>query len=166
MNERCKIRPIRMDEAVEAKHLIYRVAHELMEPQLSLDEVTIQWDAWGVFCDLDDIQKNYFENGGLFLVIVDDNMIVGTGAFHRHADQVCEVRRITLLPEYRGRGLGYALMIELLRCGREMGYRKMCLWTNPDKLARAVDFYHKFGFVNCSHEGADQDELWMEMEIA
>lgn len=165
MNNELIIRPILAEEAAEARRLIYAVAHALMEPQMSLEEVTAQWDAWGVFCDLDDVPKSYFENGGVFLVVVDREQIVGTGAFHCYAEGVCELRRIALLPEYRGRGLGYAMMMELLRQARSMGYHKTCLWTNRHKLSRAVDFYHRLGFVDVPHEGEDEEELWMEMEI-
>jgi hypothetical protein len=40
-----KDRPIRTEETAEARRLIYSVAHELMEPHMSLEEVTAQWDA-------------------------------------------------------------------------------------------------------------------------
>ena len=136
-----------------------------MEPDKSLEEVTAQWDAWGAFDDLDDVQKNYFENGGVFLVTVSGGQLVGTGAFHGYAEGVCEARRVALLPAYRGRGLGYAMMMELQRRAGAMGYSKMCLWTNPIKLWRAVTFYHRLGFVEVAHEGADEDELWMEIEL-
>ena len=160
------IRPIRPEEVTAARRLIYCVAHELMEPHKSLEEVTAQWDAWGAFDDLDDVQKNYFEKGGVFLVMVSGGQLVGTGAFHWYAEGVCEARRVALLPPYRGRGWGYAMMMELQRRARAMGYSKMCLWTNPIKLWRAVSFYHRLGFVGVAHEGADEDELWMEIELA
>jgi GNAT superfamily N-acetyltransferase len=165
MNNERMIRPIRVEEVAEARRLIYTVAHKLMEPHMSLEEVTAQWDAWGAFSDLDNVQKSYFENGGVFLVAVVGGQMVGTGAFHRYAEGVCELRRIALLPEYRGRGLGYDMMMELMRRARAMGYSRMCLWTDRFKLSRAVDFYHRLGFVDVPHEGADEAELWMEMEI-
>ena len=164
-NDSWVIRPIRSDEMTAARRLIYRVAHEFMEPDKSLEEVTAKWDAWGVFDDLDDVQKSYFENSGVFLVTVSGGQVVGTGAFHRYAEGICETRRVTLLPAYRGRGLGYAMMMELQRQAQAMGYSKMCLWTNPIKLGRAVTFYHRLGFVEVAHEGADEDELWMEIEL-
>ena len=165
MNSELMIRPIRAEEGAEAKRLIYTVARDLMEPQMSMEEVTAQWDAWGVFSDMDEVQKSYFENGGVFLVTMDGGQMVGTGAFHRYAEGVCELRRISLLLVYQGRGLGYAMVMELLRRARAMGYGKMCLWTNRYKLSRAVAFYHRLGFVDVPHEGADEEELWMEMEI-
>jgi GNAT superfamily N-acetyltransferase len=165
MSNEVIIRPIRTEEAAEAKQLVYRVAHPLMEPQMSLEELIALWEAWGILSDIDDVQKIYFDNGGIFLVTMDGGQMVGTGAFERVTEGVCTVRRIALLPEYWGRKLGYAMMMELIRRAHAMGYGKMTLWTNPFKLTRAVALYHQLGFVDVPHEGADEDELWMEMKI-
>ena len=166
MSNEVIIRPIRAEEAAEAKRLVYRVAHPLMEPQMSLEAFIAICEEWSLFGDIDDVQKIYFENGGVFLVTMDGGQMVGTGAFERVTQEVCTVRRIALLPEYWGRKMGYAMMMELMRRARALGYSKMTLWTNPFKLARAVAFYHQLGFVDVPHEGADEDELWMEMEIS
>jgi N-acetylglutamate synthase-like GNAT family acetyltransferase len=159
------IRPIRPEEAAEARRLIYRVAAPLMEPEMTLEAVTAQWEEWGAFADLDDVQHNYFENGGVFLVVEAGGKLVGTGGFKQYAPAMCELRRIALLPEVQGRGLGYSLMMELVRLAREMGYTRLTLWTDRLKLARAVAFYRRLGFAEVAHEGADPDEIWMEMAI-
>jgi GNAT superfamily N-acetyltransferase len=165
MSHELIIRPMRAEEAAEAKRLVYRVAHPLMAPQMSLAELTAQWEGWGILSDIDQAQKIYFENGGMFLVTLDGGQMVGTGAFERVTEVVCTARRIALLPEYWGQKLGYAMMMELIHRARAMGYSKMTLWTNPFKLTRAVAFYHQLGFVDVPHAGADEDELWMEKEI-
>lgn len=165
VNAPCTIRPIRAEEVATARHLIYTVAHPLMEPQMALEELIAQWEAWGAFGDLDDVQKSYFENGGAFLVTMHGDQMVGTGGFHRYREGVCEVRRITLLPEYRGRGMGYAMLMEIARRARAMGYEKLTLWTDRHKLWRAVIFYQKLGFVEVPHEGAEEDEIWMEIDL-
>ena len=180
------IRPIRAEEAPEVKRLIYSVAHPLMEPEMTMEQLMDRWEGWGVFADLDDIQKNYFDNGGVFLVTEISGRIMGTGAFKQYTEGqlfttggrlhsnddslrtgegVCEVRRIALLPECRGQKLGYALLLDLIRRAREMGYKKMVLWTDPIKLHRAVAFYHRLGFTDIPIDGIDADELWMELEI-
>jgi putative acetyltransferase len=180
------IRPIQVAEAPEAKRLIYAVAHPLMEPKMTLEEMMNLWEGWGYFKDLDDIQKNYFDNEGVFLVVEVNDRMVGTGAFKRYTEGhlfsadgplhssdkslrtgegLCEVRRITLLAEYRGQKLGYTLMRELIHRARSIGYTKMILWTDPFKLHRAVDFYHQLGFTDLPIDGIDADELWMGMEI-
>jgi GNAT superfamily N-acetyltransferase len=164
-NSEWTIRPIRAEEAAEAKRLIYTVAHALMEPQMALEDLIAQWEGWGVLADLDDIQKNYNDNGGVFLVTMDREHLLGTGAFWRYAEGVCELKRIALVPEHQGSGAGYAMLMELLDRARSMGYGKMCLWTNRYKLARAVAFYQRLGFVEVPHEGADEDEIWMEKAL-
>ena len=161
----CTIRTIQAGETYEARQLIYKVAQPLMEPHLSLEEVTTLWNSWGAFNDLDRVQESYFENGGVFLVVVDGEKIVGTGGFNRYAGKTCELKRIALLPEYQGQGLGYKMTLELIHQAREMGYDKMCLWTNRTRLSRAVDFFHRIGFVDVPHAVADEEELWMELEI-
>ena len=167
MNTDLILRPIRADEADEAKRLVYGVAHALMEPQMPLGDFIAQWVAWDILGDMTNVQTTYVDNNGVFLVAVDSGRIVGTGAIHKTAERagVCDVRRIVLLPEYRGRGLGYALMLELRSRALEMGYRTMRLWTNRFKLTRAVAFYRQLGFVEVAHEGADEEEIWMELEI-
>ena len=180
------IRPIRSEEAPEVKCLIYLVARPLMAPQMTLEELMNLWEGLDVFDDLDDIQKNYFESGGVFLVTEINGRMVGAGAFKRYAEShlfladgplhtadeslrtgngVCEVRRIALLPGCRGQKLGYALMLDLIRRAREMSYHKMVLWTDPIKLHRAVDFYHQLGFTDIPIDGGGADELWLGMEI-
>jgi putative acetyltransferase len=166
MSTELLIRPIRAEEVAEVKRLIYTTAHELMFfPELTLEEEIAQCEAWGILEDIGDVQKNYIKNGGVFLVTMDGGKMVGTGAFHRYAEGVCELRRLYFLPEYQGQGLGHAMMMELLHQARAMGYGKMCLWCNPYKQLRAVAFYHRMGFIDVPYEGADEEELWMEMEI-
>ncbi len=165
LNTAITIRPIQVEEAGKAKSLIYQVAHPLLEPHLSLEETTALWDSWRVFNDLEDLQESYFENEGVFLVVVAGEEIVGTGGFNRYAGKMCELKRIALLPEYQGQGLGYKMTLELIHQAREMGYDKMCLWTNRTRLSRAVDFFHRVGFVDVPHAVADEEELWMELEI-
>jgi GNAT superfamily N-acetyltransferase len=161
------IRPIRTDEAAEAKQLVFQVAHELMEPETPWDDFKALWDSWGIFDDLHDVQKSYFDNGGVFLASVADGRIVGTGAFLRYeVEGYCELKRIALLPAFRGQGLGYALLMELIQRARALGYHKAILWTNRFKLARAVAFYRQIGFAEVPHAGADEDEIWMEIAIA
>jgi putative acetyltransferase len=151
----------------EAKALVLQVAHELMEPETPFNDFKTLCETWGVFDDMQSLQSNYFEQGGVFLVAVADGRIVGTGAFRRYEGEgYCELKRIALLPEHRGQGLGYALLMELIERAQAMGYNRAILWTNRFKLARAVAFYQQIGFVEVPHAGADEDEIWMERAIA
>jgi putative acetyltransferase len=114
---------------------------------------------------MDDVQKNYFQNGGTFLVTVNDGRIIGTGAIRRLEEDVCELKRLWLLPEYHGQGLGYRMMQELFRIARQKGYKSMRLFTDPVYQKRAVEFYKRLGFCEIQASGDDPDDIGMELAL-
>lgn len=160
------IRPIRPDEWIAAKRLIYRVAHALFNDPLPLEESIAHHEARGDLNDMDDIQNNDFENGGTFLVMTEGNEIICTGGIRRHAADVCELKRLWLLQEFQRKGLGYQMIRELLGFAKAAGYRRIRLETDPVHQKRAVDFYTKIGFheVPIPNAGDDED-IVMEMDL-
>src|SRR2546429_10000537 len=68
------------------------------------------FDPSGFDADLTDIRGSYLERGGRFWVLVDDGRVVGTVAAVPAGRGACEGKRLYLLPPYRGRGLGRALL--------------------------------------------------------
>ena len=159
-----EIRPIRPDEWTTAKEIAHRLLHILFKDPRPLEKAIADRDAQGDLKDMDDIQKNYFDNGGVFLVITIDNQIVGMGAIRRLEEQVCELRRLWLLIEHHGKGLGYRLMMELMRYAREIGYEKMRLETAPKYLTRATAFYRRVGFYEIPpYEPIHPNDIAMEI---
>ncbi len=167
MSHLLHIRPVKADEMPAVKDLVFRTAHEVMEPERMYEEFRSLWDAWGVFDDLHDAEASYVGRGGAFFVGEFDGQIVGTGAFLRYdTPGYCELKRIAMKPAYRGRGFGYAMIRRLMVEARTMGYRRMILWTNRYRLTRAVALYRQMGFVEVQHDGADEDEIWLERGLA
>lgn len=160
------IRRIKPDEATAAKRVIYRVAHEIFKDQRTLEESVSYHESRGELQDMDDIQKNYFENGGIFLVLEEDDQIIGTGAIRQLQENICELKRLWLLTEYRGLGLGYRMLQELLAVAREMGYERMRLETDAVFQKRAVEFYKQIGFYEIPIPDATPDEdILMELSL-
>src|SRR5436309_9295468 len=95
-----KIHPCQIDEAKCAIRAVWR---ELMGND-SRSEVRTY--AENKLTDLNDIETNYFLKGGTFLVIIDKTYVVGTGAILPINTTTCELKRMYLLEQYRGRGLG------------------------------------------------------------
>jgi putative acetyltransferase len=160
------IRPIKPDEATAAKRVIYRVAHEIFRDPRTLEESIVYHESRGELEDLDNIEKNYFGNGGIFLVLEDEAEIIGTGAIRQLQDKICELKRLWLLTEYHHKGLGYRMLQELLTVAREMGYERIRLETDAVFQKRAVKFYKQIGFYEIPIASSTPDEdILMELSL-
>jgi putative acetyltransferase len=158
-----EIRPIRQHEILEAKRVIFTVAFKIFKEAGTLEESIAKYSAQGKLNEMDDVRKNYFDNGGTFLVTVQDGRVIATGAIRYLEQGVCELKRLWLLTEYHGQGLGFRMMRELLRIAREKGYKIMRLETDRIVQARAVQFYKRLGFHEIPRFGDDPDDMGMEL---
>ena len=159
-------RRIEPHEIAFAKELIYRVAHTVFKETRPLEIMIADLDSSGALEDLDNIHKNYFEKGGTFLAMFDEQEMIGTGAIQRFESDTCELKRFWLLTTYHGQGLGYRMMQELLTFARSQGYQHIRLETHADAQRRAFEFYQRIGFraVPIPNQAPDEDTL-MEMEL-
>ncbi|HEX2997129.1 MAG TPA: GNAT family N-acetyltransferase [Anaerolineales bacterium] len=158
-----KIRPIQPDEIATAKQLIYRVAHQIFQDTRPLEESMAFYEARRQLHDMDEFQSTYFDNDGIFLIMTDDDQIIGTGAVRRIDSEICELKRLWLLFEYHGQRLGYQMMQELLAFARQKGYRRMRLETDQSAQNRAYEFYKRLGFYDIPRYSDNEDDVAMEM---
>ena len=158
-----KIRRVKPDEWTAAKRVVYRVAHVLFNDPLPLEESIVFHEARHELKDMDDIQKSYFENGGTFLVMTDNDQIIGTGAIRNLEYGICELKRLWLLTEYQGKGLGYRMLQDLLSIARAMGYQRIRLETDYDAQKQAYNFYKQIGFYDIPRYTNENDDVAMEM---
>ncbi len=97
--------------------------------------------------DLDDIEATYIASGGTFRVIeTADGKLVGCGGLLPTSADELELRKMYLLPEFRGRGLGKRLLVELIEYARQRQVARITLETATD-LKEAIALYQAFGFV-------------------
>lgn len=160
-----EIRPIQPHEIPDAKLVIFTVAFELFKGADTLEESIAKFSAQGKLSEMDDMQSNYFDNGGTFLVTVKEGRIIGTGAIKYLESEVCEIKRLWLLSEYHGQGLGYRMIQELFKVAREKGYKIIRLETDPVFQKRAVEFYKRLGFYEIPRFGDDPDDTGMELVL-
>ena len=160
-----EIRPIQPHETPEAKLVIFAVAFELFKGADSLEESIVKFSAQGKLSEMDDVQRNYFDNGGKFLVTIKEGRIIGTGAIKYLEDGICEVKRIWLLSQYQGQGIGYRMIQELFNIARQKGYKTIRLETDPVIQKRAVEFYKRLGFYEIPRFGDDPDDIGMELVL-
>jgi len=161
-----EIRRIEPHEWPAAKRIVYRVAHAIFKETRPLEEMITHFDSRGTLDDMDNIQKNYFENDGIFLVTTLNDEIIGTGAIHKLEGDTCELKRLWLLNEQHGQGLGFRMMQELLSFARAYGYKRIRLETDAVAQSRAVEFYKRLGFYEIPIPNATPDEdILMEMDL-
>jgi putative acetyltransferase len=160
-----KIRRIKPEEVSFAKRLIYRVAHQVFQDTRPLEESIAFYEAQSILQDLDELQQTYFDNDGIFLVLTDADQIIGTGAIRKIDDEICELKRLWLLFEYHGKGLGYRMIQELFAFAREKRYQRVRLETERDSQTRAFDLYKRLGFYEIPRYSNHQDETAMEMML-
>ncbi|MGI8801698.1 MAG: GNAT family N-acetyltransferase [Solirubrobacteraceae bacterium] len=60
---------------------------------------------------------------GAFLVGFEGGRALCCGGFKRLPDGACEIKRMYVVPDVRGRGVAGALLAALEQAGRELGYR-------------------------------------------
>jgi ribosomal protein S18 acetylase RimI-like enzyme len=82
------------------------------------------------------------------------------------SDEVCEMRRLFVKPEFRRLGVGNALGKAVVEKGRELGYRSMRLETNR-LLEAATALYVSLGFEEAgrSEETPIEGMIYMELRL-
>jgi putative acetyltransferase len=116
------------------------------------------------FEDMDQIATRYAEPSGIFLVLMDGDRVVGTGAIRRLDDETCELKRMWFLPEYRGQGQGTKMSELLFEFARAAGYKRIRLDTSPLLLA-ANKLYQRLGFRPIDRYNAGPGEIFMEKDL-
>jgi len=114
------------------------------------------------FEDMDDIDSYYFQNNGTFMVLEDDGKIIGTGGIGSLDETTAELKRIWLLKEYRGQGLGRKLVTSLLDFAHSHGYQRVELTVaSPALQIEAVGLYGSLGFVAVNEPMEEDERLLM-----
>jgi GNAT superfamily N-acetyltransferase len=106
------------------------------------------------FSRLDDeiasLPAAYVENGGELLVARDGAQGAGCVAYRSMAlsdPACCEIKRLFVSTEFRGKGIGKRLVLTALERARQNGYKTALLDTEPTAMAIAKQMYLDLGFV-------------------
>jgi len=105
-------------------------------------------------------------DGRLFLAFVDENL-AGCIALRKLEDGVCEMKRLFVREDFRGRQIGNILIEKLIEEAAKIGYEKMRLDTYAPKMAKAVKLYQSHGFreIPPYYHNPYGETLFMEKEL-
>ncbi len=82
---------------------------------------------------------------GVFLVFVDNGVTVAGGALRRLSSDTCEIKRMWTSPAHRRKGYASAVLDELEKVARELGYSFLRLETGPAQ-PEARSLYERRGY--------------------
>ena len=101
-------------------------------------------------------QFNMLDKINEAIVVYRDDKPIGAGAIRYYDDKTAELKRVFVIPDEQGNGVGTLLVGKLIEWARELGYEKMILETG-ELLAESCHVYKKLGFVKIPNYGAYAD---------
>ena len=113
--------------------------------------------------DVQDLAGAY--PGGRTIVVIEGGAIIGTGTVVPRGDATAEIRRMSVAPAHRQRGVGRALVTELLTTARGWGHHRVVLETSSS-WTEVVAFYQRCGFeITHHHDGPSGCDTWFAIEL-
>jgi len=157
------IRPLNKDDNPEIARIIRAVLTEFKANKPG----TVYYDP-----TTDDLFTLFSEaNSGYWILEIDGKMAGGSGVYPTANLPVgcCELVKLYLLPEARGKGHGKMLIEKCFDSAKKFGFKKIYLETMPE-LKNAMSLYEHCGFKyldgplgSSGHFGCD---LWMLKDLS
>ncbi|MEL6925706.1 MAG: GNAT family N-acetyltransferase [Bacteroidota bacterium] len=120
--------------------------------QQVFDEFQLGFDYPHVTSDLQNLEQAYAK--GYFGLVQDpDRKLIGTFGLYPLSEKTAEIRKMYLLPEARGKGLGRQMLDLLLDKARTQGFERVELETSS-AFKQAIGLYQKNGFRPKANENS------------
>jgi GNAT superfamily N-acetyltransferase len=110
--------------------------------------------------DLNNISGYYIKPGGNFWtarISEEKEGIVGFVGLRKDNEHEAQLKRLAVLPEHQGQGIGSLLVAALVNHAREIGIRTINLSTGRQETARPI--YERAGFIEFGIDELNDDYL-------
>ncbi|WP_309139170.1 GNAT family N-acetyltransferase [Brevibacillus sp. RS1.1] len=122
----------------------YEQARELFLEYV--DSLGVDLSFQNIAIELQNIPGEYAPPDGCILLALDNEQPAGCVALRKIDEQVCEMKRLYVKPEWKGRGVGKKLALAIIDEAKFRGYSFIRLDTLPTmeqaiQLYRSLEFY-------------------------
>jgi putative acetyltransferase len=117
--------------------------------------------------ELAELPGDYAPPEGRLLLAEYEGQPAGCVALHKLDDAICEMKRLYLRSQFRGKGLGRLLADRIIAEARQIGYRRMRLDTIAPVMKDAVAMYRKIGFreIAAYRPNPIAGAMYMELQL-
>jgi len=122
--------------------------------------------------ELAELPGDYAPPAGRLLLAEFDAQLAGCVALHKLDSAVCdsaicEMKRLYLRPQFRGKGLGRLLAEKIIAEARQIGYERMRLDTVEPVMKDAIAMYRRFGFKDIApyRPNPNPGVLYLELQL-
>ena len=117
--------------------------------------------------ELAGLPGDYAPPEGRLLLVEVEGQLAACVALHKLDSAICEMKRLYLRPQFRGKGLGRALAERIIAEARQIGYRRMRLDTVEPVMKDAVAMYRRLGFKEIApyRPNPITGAMYMELEL-
>ncbi len=121
----------------------------------------------GFDAELDQLASMYVPPSGSLILVQSGAGPIGCGAIRRFRGDACEMKRLYIRPQARGRGLGRAIAERLVSRAKALGYARMYLDTLID-MRPAREIYSSLGFRQTApyYDNPLRDAVYMELDLS
>ncbi len=116
--------------------------------------------------ELEELPGDYAPPSGRLILAVLEAQAVACVGLRPLERGICEMKRLYVKPEHRGKGIGRTLAIAVIHEARSIGYSRMRLDTIPS-MTEATALYYSLGFKKIPPYRLNPIEgaLYLELEL-